>query len=228
MLARAVTHALVGLEPRRVEVEAHVHDGVPAFAIVGLPDRAMDVQLHLAGQDVQARAVSATGLVRSMPRQQVRLSLTLSGPGAFDPDVDGGVDLGEVDGDDTAGSIDDLALPPCQNGVRDGAETDVDCGGGTCPPCATGKACLVDADCASGGCDVVTMSCVADQCADHHRDGAETDIDCGGACPPCAVTEGCLVGADCVQVDEAGPVVDTLLDVDAGDREFDELGDDGH
>ena len=40
MLARAVTHALVGLEPRRVEVEAHVHDGVPAFAIVGLPDRA--------------------------------------------------------------------------------------------------------------------------------------------------------------------------------------------
>jgi len=40
VLARAVTHALVGLEPRRVEVEAHVHDGVPAFAIVGLPDRA--------------------------------------------------------------------------------------------------------------------------------------------------------------------------------------------
>ena len=40
MLARAVTHALVGLEPRRVEVEALVHDGIPGFAIVGLPDRA--------------------------------------------------------------------------------------------------------------------------------------------------------------------------------------------
>ncbi len=40
MLARAVTHALVGLEPRRVEVEAHVRRGVPAFAIVGLADRA--------------------------------------------------------------------------------------------------------------------------------------------------------------------------------------------
>ncbi|HUZ98145.1 MAG TPA: YifB family Mg chelatase-like AAA ATPase [Gaiellaceae bacterium] len=41
MLARAVTHALVGLEPRRVEVEADVHEnGLPAFAIVGLPDRA--------------------------------------------------------------------------------------------------------------------------------------------------------------------------------------------
>ena len=40
MLARAVTHALVGLEPRRVEVEAHLQSGVPAFAIVGLADRA--------------------------------------------------------------------------------------------------------------------------------------------------------------------------------------------
>jgi len=40
VLARAVTHALVGLEPRRVEVEAHVHDGLPGFAIVGLADKA--------------------------------------------------------------------------------------------------------------------------------------------------------------------------------------------
>jgi magnesium chelatase family protein len=40
MLARAVTHALVGLEPRRVEVEAHLQGGVPAFTIVGLADRA--------------------------------------------------------------------------------------------------------------------------------------------------------------------------------------------
>ena len=40
MLARALTHALVGLEPRRVEVEAHLQLGVPSFAIVGLADRA--------------------------------------------------------------------------------------------------------------------------------------------------------------------------------------------
>ena len=40
MLARALTHALVGLEPRRVEVEAHLQRGVPGFTIVGLPDRA--------------------------------------------------------------------------------------------------------------------------------------------------------------------------------------------
>ncbi len=41
MLARAVTHALVGLESRRVEVEADVSEAsLPAFVIVGLPDRA--------------------------------------------------------------------------------------------------------------------------------------------------------------------------------------------
>jgi magnesium chelatase family protein len=40
VLARAVTYCLVGLDARRVEVEAHVRNGVPGFAIVGLADRA--------------------------------------------------------------------------------------------------------------------------------------------------------------------------------------------
>src|SRR5919198_4590823 len=40
MLACTVTHALVGLEARQVDVEAHLEDGVPRFAIVGLADRA--------------------------------------------------------------------------------------------------------------------------------------------------------------------------------------------
>jgi magnesium chelatase family protein len=40
VLARALTHALVGLEARPVEVEAHLQRGVPGFSIVGLPDKA--------------------------------------------------------------------------------------------------------------------------------------------------------------------------------------------
>src|SRR5437868_4754702 len=42
MLARAITHALVGIEPQRVEVEAHIWGSAvnPSFAIVGLADRA--------------------------------------------------------------------------------------------------------------------------------------------------------------------------------------------
>jgi magnesium chelatase family protein len=40
MLARTITHALVGLDPKRVEVEAFLEAGAPMFAIVGLADRA--------------------------------------------------------------------------------------------------------------------------------------------------------------------------------------------
>jgi len=40
VLARALTHALVGLDARRVDVEARVGGGVPGLAIVGLADRA--------------------------------------------------------------------------------------------------------------------------------------------------------------------------------------------
>ena len=47
MLGRAVTFALVGLEPRRVEVEAHLRSGQqPTFAIVGLADRACQEAKH--------------------------------------------------------------------------------------------------------------------------------------------------------------------------------------
>ncbi len=46
MLARAVTFALVGLEPRRVEVEAHLPRGVPGFTVVGLVDRACQEAKH--------------------------------------------------------------------------------------------------------------------------------------------------------------------------------------
>ena len=47
VLARALTSAVVGLEPRRVEVEAHlVAADLPAFSIVGLADRACQEAKH--------------------------------------------------------------------------------------------------------------------------------------------------------------------------------------
>jgi hypothetical protein len=36
--------------------------------------------------------------------------------------------------------------------MKDGAETDVDCGGGGCPACYTGLFCLVNSDCQSNTC----------------------------------------------------------------------------
>ncbi len=46
VLARMLTHALVGLDARRVEVEAHVELGIPGFTIVGLADRACQEAKH--------------------------------------------------------------------------------------------------------------------------------------------------------------------------------------
>jgi hypothetical protein len=45
------------------------------------------------------------------------------------------------------------------DGAKNGGETDVDCGGGTCPTCALGKACGQNSDCTSNTC---TGTCVSD------------------------------------------------------------------
>jgi hypothetical protein len=51
--------------------------------------------------------------------------------------------------------LDQPAPPPeptCLDGVRNGTEADVDCGGGACPACADGRVCGGNGDCASGRC----------------------------------------------------------------------------
>lgn len=48
--------------------------------------------------------------------------------------------------------------PSCSDLAKNGAETDVDCGGGTCAGCAAGKACSVTTDCAG------PLSCVSGVC----------------------------------------------------------------
>jgi V8-like Glu-specific endopeptidase len=84
----------------------------------------------------------------------------------------------------------------CNDQVKNGAETDVDCGGGSCAGCAAGLACQVGTDCASGAC--ADGRCVASTCANGVRDpGTETDLDCGAACGKCGLGARCITGADC-------------------------------
>jgi hypothetical protein len=86
----------------------------------------------------------------------------------------------------------------CEDGMRDGMETDVDCGGPVCSPCSLSKTCKTGTDCVSGVCNVPQQICVASQCEDGVRDNTETDIDCGGAtCPRCALGHTCYIDADC-------------------------------
>lgn len=58
-----------------------------------------------------------------------------------------------------AGQLDaSLPVSSCSDGIHNGAETDVDCGG-PCGTCADFQHCLVAGDCASGECDPETLLC---------------------------------------------------------------------
>ena len=98
----------------------------------------------------------------------------------------------------TAGGIcGDVVTPAtCVDAMKNGAETDVDCGGGACPTCALGKVCGVGSDCLSGVCSGGV--CVGVGCTDGVKNGNETDLDCGGPdCGPCADTKLCAASGDC-------------------------------
>ncbi len=85
----------------------------------------------------------------------------------------------------------------CTDGVLDGSESDIDCGG-VCAPCGIGRACFVPGDCASGACvNNICAQVVTASCTDLIQNGNETDVDCGGSCAPCGVGRQCVVPADC-------------------------------
>lgn len=68
----------------------------------------------------------------------------------------------------------------CTDQIKNGSETDVDCGGGSCVACADGKTCVESVNCASGVCK--DGICHEPTCSDGILNGNETAIDCGGAC----------------------------------------------
>lgn len=88
------------------------------------------------------------------------------------------------------------AAPTCDDQVKNAEETDVDCGGAACDPCADTLACTVASDCQNGVC--AQGACQAATCADNVKNADETDIDCGGSCNPCGVLLACAAPTDCV------------------------------
>lgn len=70
--------------------------------------------------------------------------------------------------------VDQACLPPtCMDNVKNGTETDKDCGGSSCSGCANGKNCNVDTDCTSTVCNS-NGKCVASICNDGRITGNET------------------------------------------------------
>ncbi|MDI3284712.1 hypothetical protein [Polyangium sp. 15x6] len=80
----------------------------------------------------------------------------------------------------------------CDDGVKNGDETDVDCGG-SCPLCP--GTCNVDTDCPAGYC--WEGLCV--RCDDGIQNGDETGIDCGNSGGRCPICSGpfCETNAEC-------------------------------
>ena len=82
----------------------------------------------------------------------------------------------------------------CSNGVLDGRELGVDCGG-PCGPCKDGEFCILNSGCISRWCH--NRVCRTSSCFDSIKGPGETGIDCGGscgACPSLDVEDSCFVG----------------------------------
>ncbi|MEM9190374.1 MAG: hypothetical protein AAGF12_14410 [Myxococcota bacterium] len=82
----------------------------------------------------------------------------------------------------------------CQDGLQNGDETDIDCGG-MCGACVDGQGCSVADDCTSMSCSGGV--CAAPSCTDTVQNSDETDVDCGGSCPACATGLQCAINSDC-------------------------------
>ena len=93
------------------------------------------------------------------------------------------------------GQVKWCALGSCDDHVKGGTETDVDCGG-KCNGCGIGDKCLTGGDCLSRVC--TGGVCQAPTCTDGARNDRESDVDCGGSCASkCALGLGCEVDKDC-------------------------------
>ncbi|MEQ9651695.1 MAG: fibrinogen-like YCDxxxxGGGW domain-containing protein, partial [Sandaracinaceae bacterium] len=123
----------------------------------------------------------------------------VGGPGS---NADGGAGAG--------GRLETGMRPLCMDGIRNGEETDIDCGGTTCAPCALRDTCSVDTDCVAGAACTAGV-CLAATCSDTVLSGMETDVDCGGPeCLPCEAGESCAADTDCVSGACTGAVCEAL------------------
>ena len=104
--------------------------------------------------------------------------------------------------------------PTCSDGVKNGSESDIDCGGPSCQRCATGRICTRNTDCATSRCGDglgegnVCRTCNNDGvCGSDSRGGCRCSVQ-SGAClsdfTPTVFSQGCPIcpaGQICIQFD---------------------------
>lgn len=88
----------------------------------------------------------------------------------------------------------------CDDGVQNGDESDLDCGG-SCPGCSLTDGCYEDGDCESMICDRSADAPIGEcvSCSDGKRNGSELGLDCGGSdCELCQPDAPCIDDRGCV------------------------------
>jgi len=140
--------------------------------------------------------------------------------------------------------IESSSATTCTNGLKDGSETGIDCGGAACPQCVIGDGCKAVTDCTSGVCatavcrqphcgnllmdqdeegvDCGGADCTrcgsSNTCSNRKQDPDETDIDCGGSssCERCANAGSCNIATDCVSGNCANNVCRSAISATGG------------
>lgn len=89
------------------------------------------------------------------------------------------------------------AIPSCDDQLRNGLESDIDCGGFDCPACPSNASCSAASDCESGVCGSDALCGIA-SCEDGIQNQGELQVDCGGnACDLCTLGSSCNDGSQC-------------------------------
>lgn len=91
--------------------------------------------------------------------------------------------------------------PTCDDGIQNGDETGVDCGG-SCAPCATCNDGIQNGNETGVDCGGSCAACPT--CNDGIQNGDETGIDCGGSCAPCNTGECSTVTVNSTSFDSWG------------------------
>jgi Proprotein convertase P-domain len=87
----------------------------------------------------------------------------------------------------------------CSDGLQNGDELGVDCGGLCAARCPDSTQCTEHEQCQNGFCHPTTAVCTTPTCVDAFQNQDETDVDCGGTCGATCVTgEACVANGDCV------------------------------
>ncbi|SER31446.1 cohesin domain-containing protein [Neolewinella agarilytica] len=95
------------------------------------------------------------------------------------------------------------SMPTCNDGIQNGNETGVDCGGPDCAACSTCSDGVQNGNETGVDCGGPDCAACPPTCSDGIQNGNETGVDCGGpdcpACPTCndGIQNGNETGVDC-------------------------------